>query len=127
MSNPWSSPIEDTPLAKQVEPPVPGSSLDVIAKRTFLAWEKLRVLYIAILAVVTLLACIMSMPWRDPENLILIIPCAIAANVLYLAGPAVDTYIRWLGYRESWPRFAMFIGGTALSAILAVFILSDLF
>ena len=44
------------------------------------------------------------------------------ANMLYLAGPVLDTYIRWLGYRENWPRFAMFVSGTALSALLAVMV-----
>lgn len=84
-------------------------------------------IYIAILAVVTILTCLLHRPWRIPQGLLIIIPCAIMANMLYLAGPALDTYIRWLGYRENWPRFAMFVSGTALSALLAVMVVWEAF
>ncbi len=68
----------------------------------------------------------LNVPWRNPWELLYIVPCAVVANVLYLAGPAVDSYIRWLGYRESWPRMAMFTVGTAFSALLAIVILVEI-
>lgn len=49
---------------------------------------------------------------------------AVVANVLYFAGPIVDTYIRWLGYKHSWPRWTMFVGGTLLSIVFAIGLLS---
>jgi len=70
--------------------------------------------------------CLLNQPWDDPLVMLMIIPCAIVANVLYLTGPALDTYIRWLGYRDSWPRYAIFIAGTALSMLLAVLVLADI-
>lgn len=98
-------------------------NLSVIARDSLLAWEKLRIVYIGVLAVVTIMAMVLNGA-PSAEQALLTIECAIVANLAYFAGPIVDTYIRWLGYRRAWPRWAMFVGGTILSILLAVAVLS---
>ena len=36
----------------------------------------------------------------------------------------VETYIKWLGYDRTWPRWLMFVGGTMLSIILTIGVLA---
>lgn len=120
--NPFSTPIAK-PVSVESSAPDP-ESFDQIAKATFRDWEKLRLLYIAILGAVTVVICFFCYPF-DLTNLWMILPSAILANLFYMTGPAVDTYVRWLGYREPWPRYAMFTAGTCLSAVLAVAVLME--
>ncbi|MEO8270952.1 MAG: hypothetical protein ABI557_14610, partial [Aureliella sp.] len=54
------------------------------------------------------------------RTIILIIEGAIVANACYFAGPITETYVRWLGYEGKWIRWFLFLGGTLLTAILAV-------
>ncbi len=44
---------------------------------------------------------------------------AVVANVLFFAGPAVETYVHWLGFRQNWLRGVLFFSGTLLSVVLA--------
>ncbi len=89
-----------------------------IAKTTFLAWEKLRLLYVLILAAFTLIV-VDPLGIFDPRYTFAILGGAFVANLAYFAGPLLETYIRWLGYDRSWPRWFFFIGGTLLSMMLA--------
>lgn len=98
---------------------VPGRSLQALARATFLAWEKLRIAYNAVLVVVTLLA-LAATQQVDLWGLGVPLRGAIVANLLYFAGPAMETYVRWLGYDRTWPRWLLFLGGTALASLLAV-------
>lgn len=116
--NPYAvsaSPIEtETPIK-----PTNDESLLSIARQVFLTWEKLRILYIGILGMFTLLLVGFSgLP--SLSLMITVMFGAIVSNCLYFAGPIVDTYIRWLGYRDSWPRLVMFVVGTIFSLILAL-------
>lgn len=106
-----SSPSET--LARPAEP-----SLSAIARPTFLAWERLRLVYIVVLGILTLL--LVGPAIDQPRVLMLIGEGAIAANLCYFAGPIAETYVRWLGYEAGWVRWALFLGGTVLSAVLAV-------
>jgi hypothetical protein len=113
--NPYSiSEISDPAASSSSE----DAALMTIARKTFLAWEKLRVIYVVLLGIWTLILVgpfgLTSFP-----ILRLIVLGAVLANVLYFAGPTIETYIRWLGYRRLWPRVLMFLGGTLLSMILA--------
>ncbi len=93
-----------------------------IARSVFLAWEKLRIAYILILAVVTLLLTGMSgaNAFRNWQLLPLIVVGAFVANIAYFAGPSVETYVRWLGYNKIWPRWFMFVVGTLFAIGLAI-------
>jgi hypothetical protein len=109
-----SAPLESPSSVASKNP-----SLMDIARSVFLAWEKLRVIYVAILCLMTL--ALVGMQGRYPLRLwLLIFSGAVVANLAYFAGPIAETYIRWLGYQRTWPRWFLFIGGTLLSLILTV-------
>ncbi len=93
-------------------------TLGGIAKWTFLAWERLRVIYIILLGLLTLLLA-------GPEllrlrTMVMVVEGAIVANICYFAGPIIEIYVRWLGYRGKWLRWFLFISGTLVSAVLAI-------
>ncbi len=98
-------------------PPPSRTPLD-IAKPVFLAWEKLRLLYIALLSAWTLLLA-WPMIADNPFTLIALVICGVVANLFYLLGPAIETYIRWLGCEALWVRMLLFISGTLWTALLA--------
>lgn len=93
-------------------------SLSQIARQTFLAWERLRVLYAILLAMLTVLLA--GPDLLRLRTLGLIVEGAIVANLCYFAGPALETYVRWLGYHGKWFRWLLFVGGTCLTAMLAI-------
>lgn len=99
-------------------------SLLSIAKTVFLAWEKLRVIYLCILTLLTFFLVGFSGMFNF-SLMISIMFGAFFANAFYFAGPVIDTYIRWLGYTHSWPRWVMFVGGTILSIVLAIGVLGS--
>lgn len=105
---------------------VPGQADDTllsIARGVFLVWEKLRIIYLGILSLLTMSLVGFSGAF-DLALVQSIVFGAVVANALYFAGPIVDTYIRWLGYTHPWPRWAMFVCGTLLSMVLAIGLLS---
>ncbi len=116
--NPYTA--TPTTLVREIpESEVVQTSLQAIARRVFLAWEKLRILYVIILALVTVLLTGVT-GVLNLGLLRLILLGAVVANVAYFAGPAIETYVRWLGYNRAWPRWVMFIGGTLIAIILAI-------
>ena len=102
---------------------VAQTSLLAIARSVFLAWEKLRIAYLIILAIITVLLTGVT-GILNLRLLRLIVLGAVVANVAYFAGPTVETYVRWLGYNRTWPRWVMFIGGTLISIVLAIGVLA---
>jgi len=97
-----------------------------IAKSVFLAWEKLRLAYLAVLAAATLpLVWLCGAPW--PAAIKVLLEGAVAANVLYFAGPALETYVCWLGVRGTWLRWVLFLGGTLRSLVLAGVVITAAF
>lgn len=96
-----------------------------IAKSTFLAWERLRILYVALLGLLTLA---LSAPYLNQVRaIVMIIEGAVTANICFFAGPILETYARWLGYEGRWLRLALFIGGTLFTAALAVTVMASMF
>lgn len=88
-------------------------------KNIFIAWEKLRILYIIILTVETLYI-ILSMI-KDIfflELWLYIIIGAIIANILYLLGPITEYYFYWLGVKHIAIRITLFISGLLLAIFL---------
>ncbi len=90
-----------------------------IARQTFWEWEKLRILYVVLLG----LPCLAAMVFFGlftPGAIVGLLFCGLFANACYFAGPVAETYIRWLGYSGNWLRWVLFVGGTMLTAILAL-------
>lgn len=118
--NPYAPPTTESSVND------PGStsppSLTAIARGTFLAWEKLRLVYIGVLsAIVFLMASLnysagLSAQFRFFEKCIV---GAVIANLCYFAGPVLETYVTWLGYRGRGLRIVLFVFGTLFSSILA--------
>lgn len=89
-------------------------------KHIFIAWEKLRVLYVLALAAVTL----SSIPLEAMKRLdvwIAVAILAIGANACYFAGPIAETYLCWLGLRRNIVRSVLFVGGTVFAGLLERF------
>lgn len=125
--NPYASPSVD--ISPDTTAELPSSELSksfaAIAKPTFLAWERLRIFFVVVLGLLTLL---LSGPnIAKIHTLVLIAEGAIFANICYFAGPIVETYVRWLGYDGKWVRWFLFVGGTTLTAILAIASMASMF
>ena len=118
--NPYSTPSIDarSGIADSLDASMTSPSLSAIAKPTFLAWERLRLIFIAVLGLLTLLLAGPNL--LKFRTLVLIAEGAIVSNVCFFAGPIVETYVRWLGYDRKWVRWCLFVGGTMLTAALAV-------
>jgi len=123
--NPYSSPSVDGPdtPTKQIES---ASNLSEIAKRTFLAWEKLRLAYLAILALVTVASFFVIGNVSVGEFIFAAVFGGILANVCYFAAPMVETYIGWLGFPTRALRIALFALGTGFTALMAVYSIWEL-
>ncbi|TWT92412.1 hypothetical protein [Stieleria varia] len=119
MSNPYAPPTETVETSQR-------ATLPEVAKPIFLIWEKLRLIYIAVLGMITAGALVMhqiSTPVTGKEMqeaLGAVLFGAIFANLCYFAGPVIETYITWLGYRGLALRWALFITGTAFAGLLAL-------
>ena len=115
MNNPYSSPPSLSVADDSETPSVPFS---IVARRIFVAWEKLRLAYVAVLALVTIGVARGAL--LDPHILVPVVLGAVVANVCFFAGPITETYLTWLGFNPSWLRAFMFILGTTLAAVLAL-------
>ncbi len=121
--NPYAAPTDTSSATTPATAHRDEQTLQTVARETFLVWEKLRVAYVAILAVITILL-ILPCGVFNRRLLRLTAEGAVVANLAYFAGPTIETYLKWLGYNRAWPRWVMFIGGTLLSIILAVGVLA---
>jgi hypothetical protein len=87
------------------------------ARSVFLAWEKLRLVYNAVLVVFVLL---IPRPFFDVlESLIFLAEGAFIANLCYCAGPVAEGYLALLGADRSRVRLVLFVLGTLLACALA--------
>ena len=102
--NPYASPNDASSAATAAGVDEAERTLQAIARRTFLAWEKLRLVYIAVLGLVTVLL-VAPAGFLNGRLLVLVLEGAVVANVAYFAGPTIETYVRWLGYDRAWPRW----------------------
>lgn len=115
--NPYLSPEAPSELTTDGD-----ESLDVIARKTFRAWEEMRLVYIGVMIVVTAVTCLID-PFTvlgSPRFWMVGIVGVIIANVCYFAGPLLDTYVTWVGFRVDWLRPLIFVLGTLFASCLAV-------
>ncbi len=125
--NPYQSSqvVSDVPT---VDPNATDVGLEAIARRTFWEWEKLRLWFNGVLTAWTLLvAALFTEPlFRDPRLWTLATAGGVVANICFFAGPIVETYFTWLGWRAfgtrglRWVIFALGTLATAMVAALAV-------
>ncbi|MBB3210702.1 hypothetical protein FHS27_006550 [Rhodopirellula rubra] len=124
--NPYSTPSLDAPSAitDSLAASTTSPSLASIAKPTFLAWERLRIIFVGVLGLLTLILAGPNL--LNLRTLVLVAEGAIVSNVCFFAGPIVEIYVRWLGYDRNWVRWFLFVGGTMLTAMLAVVTMSTM-
>ena len=88
--NPYQPPLTaEVVLSRDGSPAEPWKS---IARR----WERLRVLYNALLFLAGLPALVLSVMNDGAIILVAVAFYAFAANVLYLLGPIAEMYLNWL-------------------------------
>ncbi len=117
--NPYATP----PVAESIETAqaMPDWGIQSIARRVFLAWEKLRVRYNVILIAICLFTAFLTGAYKLPEFWFACVVAGLAANVCYFAGPIAETYLNWLKKEESVSlRNGVFLLGLIFSACLAV-------
>lgn len=118
--NPYSPPTAEA-VEDQRQPPIGRGTIATLlsnAKATFLAWERLRVLYVLVLGLLTVLLA--GAELGRLKTLMVVAEGAFVANVCFFAGPLVETAIHWLGYDGKWVRWLLFICGMLLSCLLVV-------
>ncbi len=91
-------------------------------RATFLQWEKLRVIYNVVLIALT---CMMTFGLKpelamDPGFWLEAAVAGVAANFCFFAGPIVECYIRWLGYRSPILTYGIFGVGMAFSCLVTL-------
>ncbi len=119
--NPYQ-PVDDSVHAEETLPHIP---LDQLARRIFVAWERLRIVYNAILTVTVICAVGIYLAWYRPASVALggffgIVVPVVGANLCFFAGPVLETYVAWLGLRTHTLRMVLMFFGTALSMLIAI-------
>jgi hypothetical protein len=84
-------------------------------RTVFIAWEKLRALFLCLLAAASLWG--LSPVWSrlDPKQWVQIVIAALIVNILFMLGPLVDCMTSLSGAKRVVLRFALFAGGTVIS------------
>lgn len=101
-------------------------------KSIFYSWEKLRIIYNLVLLFFFAAISISAIFYNDFGTLDISIKnlliqsffLALLANVLYLAGPILDSYLRWLGNQYKYQKHIIFMCGLILSLVLEIGYLS---
>ena len=99
------------------------SALSNALKPTFLRWEKLRIPYNFILALILILshAPTMGLSFVYLPALFVWLVGAVLANLLFLAGPLAEAYFAWIGLRSRWITLSLFLGGILISIPCVMF------
>ena len=119
--NPYSPSSLETPKLNVAPTATTNLTLVDIVKTTFLAWERLRIVYVLLLGLLTV--GLVGPQFTQIPMLIVVAGGAVFANLCYFAGPSLESYVRWLGYQGNWLRWFLFIGGTLLTAMLEIALL----
>ena len=89
-------------------------------------WEKLRLLYNIILGTFVLL--LLGIAFQYVRSSILdIIPRVVLggifANLCFCVGPILNGYLAWIGWGHPFIRPTLFVSGTVLTMLLAIFVI----
>ncbi len=89
-------------------------------RATFLAWERLRIVYNVVLVALTCISVLGSQPQHglDPGFWLSAVVAGLAANVCYFLGPVAACYLRWLGVRSAMLTPLLFGLGLAFSMLI---------
>jgi hypothetical protein len=94
-----------------------GDARSHFLKPIFYKWEKLRLPYNIILAVILWLSHGISLKWQffQPMFLSIWLAGGIGANLCFFVGPLVESYLTWLGLCRRWVTFVIFVIGVFIS------------
>ena len=84
------------------------------AMEVFFAWEKLRLIFNAVLLLVVLSICGPGVIEIIGEAIL----GALCANLMYCAGPVGECYLNWFGMPRVWARVLLFVLGLVASAAI---------
>lgn len=121
MENPFASPVTANTLGTLTDAPLTGRELRFAEiGEAFVRWEKLRVWYNVVLAVVALVAVLLIEPrlMLKVASLEYLVAAAIGANACFFAGHIVECYATWFFGRISWIRPVVFTCGTLGAMVL---------
>ncbi len=82
--------------------------------RLIVTWEKLRFVYNAIGLIPTVFIVLAARP-----AVFEIAICAFWANLCFCAGPVIDGYLTWFGFRSRVVTVILFVLGTSVMLLLA--------
>ena len=87
-----------------------------VLRSILIRWERMRILYNLILIAIVVLP-VGGGPMELPElaDLPILAVGAVLANLCYLAGPAAESYLAWLGLKSRWVTLALLAGGILVS------------
>ena len=89
-----------------------------LEKRTFITWEKLRILYVLILASISIFGLFPIWKLIKSHDWLIMTLGAIFANIFYTIGPLAESYLSFLGVKPIFARIPLFLSGTIFSAAL---------
>ena len=113
-SNPYAAPPTEADASK------PNTREDFDFGDIIGRWERLRIVYNAVLIVWTLFLLALLMG-RTPVALMIAVPFGgLLANLLYLLGPAIEAYATWFGFWHRSMTYVLFLAGLGFTALLAL-------
>jgi hypothetical protein len=133
--NPYQSPRTEDSAANAK--PISFAGRDDSWKAVLRRWEILRAPYNLIVGVAGLMALFLMPAISMTDALGGIVAYGLAANVMYLLGPAVELYLRWFAelgqgrivppglqriVRSRYVTIVLYVCGTAFSFLLTLFI-----
>lgn len=89
------------------------------ARQVFVAWEKLRIVYNAVLVAVVVTVAAFADVKFDIEFLRFLGICAVAAILVYCAGPVAEGYAALLGVARRASRIVLFTLGLLIAGFVA--------
>jgi len=114
---------ESSPIAEGL-PPLPPYDADVLeideaptASEVFFAWERLRLVYNAILVAVVLFRRLGG----EDLQVQFLVENALFANLCFCVGPVAEGYLVCIGLRRKAMRWLLFLGGSVLAAVGAIY------
>lgn len=118
------SSIDMQPPSHQIWQATPNHRADLDFGTIVRRWERLRIVYNAILIPWTIVLLLIS---TGPPAIIVLVPIGgILANVLYLLGPAVESYMTWFGVWHVALTVILFLAGLAVTGAAAAVVLLQL-